>query len=178
MLSFSKLETSDLALITELRDKSHAKLLLEDKGRNNKLSFAHEVYTIGQDNLKEFVIPGSPSAMRVIETNEAFKFIYDVYPDFGAQMFYDPDFIGKYQQAFELLSHINQEKTDYKVRSIRVPTLYVDAIWLRDDQNESNDKFILIRMIGDFDKATIYSHKEFFNVLRKVAENVQTDDNL
>jgi hypothetical protein len=179
MLSFSDIKQSDLARIDEIRGQATDKRSrhgLRAEGAS-KLTFAHEAFTMGLDQVKNAVLPSEASAMRVIEAGDnSFRFIYDVYPNSGAQMFGDEFFVTRYERTFERLPAIDDDNTRYMVRTVRVPALHLDAVWLHDTSEETNDKFIPIQNGIAPIEDRLYDRNEFFTLLRQLAEKLDAGD--
>lgn len=179
MLAFSKMKQSDLALIDEIRDQAKANSPRHGRLRRGtgKLSFAHEAFTLGLNHVKDAGLPSEASAVRVIETGgDAFSIIYDVYANAGAQMFGDKAFVNQYEKTFERLLALDDDHTNYLVRTVRVPALHLDAVWLHDASKKTNDKFIPIQNGITPADDRIYDRTEFFNLLQRLAEQLNVED--
>lgn len=183
MLSFSNIAQSDLEQIYAIRDQGVKKSSsLSLTGGSAQLSFPHETYTIGLDSLKKGKPEFEFTGVRIIETaNDDFNLIYDVYKNTnkqGTQMFKDKKFITPYQKAFEKIASVDSKKKSYTVRTVTVPALYVNAIWLHDNADESNDQFLPVQSVlkkSLFDHTKLYSKEDFFAILKKAADTVGED---
>lgn len=186
MLSFSGIQNSDLDKINEIRKQSHEVKSIRKLGlapEKVKFSFPHETYNLG---LSALMKSGDPkltlTGLRVIETGDNnFNFIYDINKNTeeqGMQMFKDKNFIKAYENAFEMLTKADDANDDYTVRTLKVPALYIDALWLHNEKNDLDDKFLPVRSMSLFEDNQFYDKKKFFSILQDAAKDLDKDDEL
>lgn len=179
MLSFSGITRSDFRKILGIRnedDNLEQKML--DGGTN--FGLAHETFATDISSLRE---PGIPlperTGLRVIEVDDnAFSFIYDIHEGSGTQMFRDEAFSADYEQAFEIIAESDRPEFNYTVQTLRIPALYIDALWLHVKGHPSRDKFIPVLSIPGLEKHRVYDRNGFFSIVRDAAQNVVPGDEL
>jgi hypothetical protein len=183
-IDIPKQDLNKIYEITEQSSHSQTKFLALEGGEAPKLTFPHETFTIGLSSLvNQQTINPQKTGIRVIEAlRDSFNSIIDVNKggEGGSQpqLFLDKKFIGDYEQAFGNIMDSGMEQENYAVRTLKVPALYVDALWLHDNDDESNDRYLPVRSMNLFENNRLYSKVEFFEILRKAAKNYNLDDPL
>lgn len=185
MFKFKNIKPADLEKIMAMKEQEHTlnyKNLSGIGGSKTDLVMPHDSYLVGLSSLKSTKQP-SPEAngMRVIDASENnFHSIYDLHPikglDTEPQMLKDKDYIQKYESAFSKVFNSNIEKKDYEIRSLKVPALHVDALWLHKEASNNEDLYIPILSMGLFENNTVYDEKDFFGVLKRAAKDYNLGD--
>jgi hypothetical protein len=176
MLSFSKINEADFRKILGIRsnrDNFGQKMQQGD----GDLVLPHETYAMGLSSLKRPVIPEPEhTGRRVIEVdNDGFHFLYELLDGSGVQMFRDKAFLSEYEQAFERIA-ADESQITYTVRILHIPALYIEALWLHDDADPHNDKFITVRSMSAFESNRLYTRSEFFSIVQDKARSAEPSD--
>lgn len=184
MLKFKTVTATDLEKIYLLKEQGnqHKKFKSENVlgGAKTNLVMPHDSFIVGLSSLKSQEQPKPEIAgLQVIDaTAGGFKSIFNLYSDNQLQMLTGKSYLKSYENAFDKVLNLDVDKKDFEVRSIKIPALHVEAIWLHNEDDENNDLFTPLRSIGLFEDNKTYSKNEFFNISKDAAVNFDTDDNL
>lgn len=176
MFKFTAINGNDLDKINEIRERQPQQTLASldgDGGGGQHLVMPHEAFTVGLSSLQQ---EGNPmpeaSGLRVIDADGAnFKSIFDLAETGGTakepQKLLDETFLNNYKRAFARMFGSGMEARNFEVRSLKIPALHVDAIWLHKD---NDDLYIPIQSMGLFDDDQVYQKKDFFDKLKTAAK--------
>ncbi|WP_090338565.1 hypothetical protein [Dyadobacter koreensis] len=187
MFKFIELPNSELAKISRIRRQSPTDTLqihnLIGGEESQDLSFPHATFTLGLDELKNIKSPvPHRTGTRVIETSSSkFNFIYDLNNTAEGsepQMYQDKLFVKSYETAFKTILNQDTENQSIQVRTLRIPALHIDALWLHDAKSPAKDKFVPVRSQGLFNNNSFYNRKDFFSILKRTAIDYNIDDDL
>ncbi|MDQ0966651.1 hypothetical protein QFZ20_002054 [Flavobacterium sp. W4I14] len=152
------------------------------EGAPTNLVLPHDTYMVELSSLKQSTSPTAKiSGMRIIDANkENFKSIYDLNFTTGGnlepQHFQDQSYVKNYQDAFDKLFHSKVEPDGYEVRSLKIPSLHLEAIWLH-KEGGTDDLYILTSDFEQLSLGKTYREKEFFETLQQAAKDYDTEDN-
>lgn len=178
MLLFSGIDENDLSQIYEIRRMDAILRQNEVPAEENiDLIFPHDAFHIGLDSLKGSADPYMEySGVRIIEAdNHSFNFVYDIHKGFegyGPQMFKDKKFIAVYEKAFEALTSVAAEQSEFVVRTLGVPSVYIEALWLHNEDNKALDRFLMLRSVSLLPEPRFYNREEFLDILRRKAREM------
>jgi hypothetical protein len=147
-------------------------------------SMPHYNYNIRLDEIKKGMsLPNEPSSLRVLEADDdKVKAMYDLgtdpeHPEL-IQINSDSRLFDEMDHALELLKQYDSKiKGKGELRSVRVPALNLEAIWLR-YPGRNNDLFKLTRSFDTpgFDSNKVYREREFTELLQKGSAVVKNMD--
>ncbi|MET0637349.1 MAG: hypothetical protein ABWZ25_15065 [Chitinophagaceae bacterium] len=187
MFKFKEVDANDMEKISRIRnhqqgsDKS-INILGVGPAAKSTFTFPHQLYTLGLADLEK---PGLPAPVmtgtRVIEAiKNNFSFIYDLNETAEGsqpQMFKNKEFLVDYEQAFERILGSEMEEKEYEVRTLKVPALHVEALWLHKTDSPADDLYYPVRKMDDvFQPAVFYNAASFFSILRTLAVRNEPDD--
>ena len=185
MFKLIDLTHTDLEKIEKVREyfqQTSNVLLKGGQPSSSNLILPHEVYYLRLDDLRnEDQVKVYPSGIRVVEASDNnFNFIYEIggKETQAAQIFYDKDFLKDYEVGVEKIVGTNMEKQGYELRTIKVPSLYVDALWLHNQKDSQKDQYLIVRSFGALKKYHLYDSEQFFGILRNEAKNYDEQDPL
>ena len=186
MFKFTTLKETDFRKIFAL--KEHANLLRGTSDINfteqTRLVMPHVSYILGLSSLKleEEPKPRMNGTQIIEATLDGFKSIFNLYSLSDSQdisqMTTDEKYLQMFEHAFDNILHLDVDEKDYEIRSISVPALHVEALWLHSISHDNNDFFVPIRSLELFEDNKIYNKNYFFNNLKKAVINYDMDDNL
>lgn len=183
MFKFVTIPQKELAKITQMKKGSEFSKNLQMLGGSGPatLTFPHQTYTLFLNDLLEKHFKPSLTGIRVIEANDnTFNSIYDLNKtEKGSepQMFMDKSYLQDYETAFGSIMGTKLEEENYEVRTLNVPALNIDALWLHNGQNEQEDKFLPVRTVGQALQNKIFNADDFQAALNKLAEQYRVDEN-
>lgn len=157
--------------------------LNEIGGSKTNLTMPHDSYIIGLSSLKLTDDPHPmASGMRVIDASDSgFNAIYNLTQVKGGgtepQMLKDQKYLKSYENAFSKILKLDIANENYEVRSLKIPALHVEALWLHKDDGDNMDIYVPVRSMGLFEDKKIYDKNAFFNILRGAAKGLDLDDN-
>lgn len=188
MLKFNTLSNTDLQTIYEfkLHDNQHSEVngVIPLGGARTDLVMPHDSYFVGLSSLKSEGEPKPEAAgMQVIDVSEVgFKTIFNLYSSKDSnrqlQVSNDERYLKSYEDALEMVLNLDLDKTDFELRSIKIPALHVEAIWLHKVDNDESDLFMPISSMWLFEDVKCYNRKEFFDILKNAARDFDLNDNL
>lgn len=188
MFKFKNIAEKDLLKIYALQEheiqNSDKKNFIVRNIPKTDLVMPHDSYLIGLSSLQ---IEGYPTpeltGMQVIDASSSrFNTIFNLYPDKDnnnqLQMLKDRKYLKSYEKAFDKIFNLEGDDSDFEVRSIKIPALHVEALWLHKEHDEGSDQFKPIRSMGLFEENKMYDRKEFFNILKVASEKFDLGDDL
>ena len=188
MFKFKNIAEKDLQKIYAMKEHeiqhSDKKNFIVRNIPKSDLVLAHDSYLIGLFSLQ---IESNPepkfTGMQVIDASSSrFNAMFNLYPDKDndnqLQMLKDRKYLKSYEKAFDKIFNLEGNDSDYEVRSIKIPALYVEALWLHKEHDEGSDQFKPIRSMGLFEENKMYDRKEFFNILKVASEKFDLGDSL
>jgi hypothetical protein len=183
MFKFVTIPQQELARIRQMKKGSEYTKRLELLGGAGpaKFTFPHKTFTIYlNDLLDKHFVPVS-TGVRVIEANNnSFYSIYDLNETNEGtepQMFMDKNFLQDYETAFSSILGTKLEEEGYEVRTLNVPALNIDALWLHNQQNRKEDKFLPVRTIEESLQKKMYNAQDFYAALQELAQQFDTGEN-
>lgn len=183
MFKTASLSRNELTKIQELRQ--HTSMSHSDfAGSSIEISniiLPHATYSIRLDSLKNGFVKADLIGKRVIEASDTgFKGIYDLFDSkkgTTAQLLYDTKFMGDYQEGFAKILENGMQDQNFELRTLRVPSLNLDVIWLHSSTDEQSDRFIAVRsLLPRIEEKKFYTREEFFSRLKEEASNIKTGD--
>ena len=151
-------------------------------GSKTDLAMPHDSYVIGLSSLKSTDDP-TPKATgkRVIDASDnGFNAIYNLTQVKGGgtepQMLKDQRYVKSYENAFSKILKLDIANENYEVRSLKVPALHVEALWLHKDTGDNMDLYVPVRSMGLFEDEKIYDKNTFFNILKDSAKDLDLND--
>ncbi|HKR07324.1 MAG TPA: papain-like cysteine protease family protein [Bacteroidia bacterium] len=156
--------------------------------KQDEMAFAlpHYSYNIGLNDLKSnrsLTLPSSASALRIIRLkNNDPKALYELSPDEQSpglkEINTDEKYFGLIDQGLERLKNVSSDDKNLpELRHIRVPALNIEALWLHREGKDKNSITLIRHLYKDiFDYNKVYSEKEFFDLLKKVASGLKGMD--
>lgn len=158
------------------------KNLNELGGSKTDLAMPHDSYIIGLSSLKSTDDPvPTRSGMRVIDaSNNDFNAIYSLTQVKGGtepQMLKDQKYLKSYENAFSKILKLDIANENYEVRSLKIPALHVEALWLHKDADDNMDLYVPVRSMGLFEDKKTYDKNTFFSILKEAAKRIDLDDN-
>lgn len=185
MFKFVTIPQKELARIRQMKKGSEYSKRHELLGGAGpaKFTFPHKTFTVYlNDLLDKHFVPVS-TGVRVIEANNnSFNSIFDLNETKEGtepQMFMDKDFLLDYETAFGSILGTKLEDEGYEVRTLNIPALNIDALWLHNQQDRKEDKFLPVRTIGESMQKRMYDAQDFIAVLQELAYqfNLEKNDN-
>ena len=187
MFQFKKIKPSDLNKISPLKEGDQSTFFAMDDaagGSDTSLTMPHDAYVIGLSSLlseKEPVL--KPAGTRIIEASEnKFDWIYDLVPTNDThtelQVVKDSDYIREYETAFDTILNSPMQDEGYEVRSVKIPALHVDALWLHKEGDDGADVYIPVKTMDLFTENKMYNKETFFGMLKDAAKGYDMNDEL
>ncbi len=188
MLKFINISTNDLLKIHTIKEQGNQDTDFKGfnavRGSRTNLVMPHNSYSVGLSSLKTENEPQPEmTGIQVIDASPAaFKSVFNLYFDKDSnnkiQMLHDKKYLRSYENAFDTVLNLDLDEMDFEVRSIIIPALHVEAIWLHKENNENSDIFTIVRSIGLFEGNKTYNRKEFYGILKDAAANYDLEDDL
>lgn len=184
MFKFTTIPGKDLEKIRLMKGGSQISRDFEMTGGQvaSTFTFPHETYTLTTKDLKN---TGSfkpvLSGMRVIEAgNDNFNTIYDLNKtETGSEphQFMDKHFLKEYEAAFNSILGTQMEEDNYEVRTLKVPSLHIEALWLHKADHPDEDQFLPVRMVGKPLENRLYSQAAFLEALSVIDDRYEAGSN-
>lgn len=185
MFKFKDIDNADRLAIIEAKGQSPSGGMESNfKAVDDQSSFAmpHESYMVGLSSLLDEEVPETQNTgLRVIDVNK-FKFnsIFDLYKQEGkqiqAQVMSNPVYVNQYEKAFQKLFSGSLENEGFEVRSLQIPALNLEAIWLHRAYSPDQDLYIPVLATGLLKQDATYEKANFFSILRKAASKYDPSD--
>lgn len=163
----------------------HEELARVTRPEDLSLALPHRTYNLGLDVLKRSPqMPDDPSGLRVIEMegdHAAAMFDLDIggaEPQLLSMAGRGPG-LGEFERALaEAVKYADRDKAEAELRLLRVPALYVDAVWVHYDKADK-DFVVPVRAPGITQPLVVHKAKEFLKLLSKAASaRTDLDDDL
>ena len=190
MLKFKTLADIDLQKIYAIKEQGNKVREFKSANANvvggarTDLVMPHDSYIVGLSSLKSEEEPKPEvTGMQVIDASAGrFKSIFNLYSNKVSgsqlQMLNDKRYLKSYENAIEKVLNLDVGDKNFEVRSIKIPALHVEAIWLHKVDNEESDLFTPVKSMGLFEDNKTYNRKDFFDALKNAAANFDLNDNL
>lgn len=183
MFKFVTIPQKELARLKQMKKGSEFSKSLEMLGGSgpSKFTFPHKTYTVYLNDLLEKHFKPALTGIRVIEANNnTFNSIYDLNKtEKGTepQMFMDKNYLQDFETAFGSILGTKLEEENYEVRTLNVPALNIDVLWLHNGQDAKDDKFLPVRTVRESLQNKLYAANDFFTALNQLAEQYSTGEN-
>lgn len=186
MFKFKTVTETDLQKVYALKEQANqlSKIKYDQEfwGGQTDLVMPHDSYIIGLSSLKsENEVKPQISGVQIIgASNIGFNSIFSL-SSFTGAVLKDRKYLKSYEHAFEKILYLNVAENDFEIRSIKVPALHVEALWLHkidNDNNNDNDLFTTIRSMGLFESNKMYDKQRFFEILKNAVTDYDLNDDL
>jgi hypothetical protein len=186
MFRISSVNSADISKILAISGRAAdvSKDVVSESGGSSDLVFPHDTYVIGLDALKKEEDPvPERSGTRVMESSsDHFSRIFDLHNipkgEREAQMLIDAGYISSISEALSQIFGSDLDDEKFEVRLLRIPALYVDALWLHKSDNPIDDLFIAVQSMKLFEKNKLYDKSSFYKILKDAAKGYELNDDL
>lgn len=156
--------------------------LITEKMQDPEFFSAHNVYLIDLDKISERMdFPAEPNSMRVLEfEKEAPMAMYEVSVNESEPRFLNMNLNKEYFQRFDyalntLIKAIPDEE-EGELRTIRIPALNMEAVWIHFEKEE-NDRFMPLRLMEE-NGQKVFSKRDFMEYINALKKQQGTVDEL